>query len=358
MSVLPARMPRGRRSDARVPVRVGPLSARVSPRTVLVSALAVVLTSVVVVLALTAGDYPLSPGEVVAVLLGGGDAGARLVVIDLRLARVVLGLLAGAMLGVAGAIVQTTTRNGLASPDLLGVTAGAGAGAVAMLVLTGPGTVLATPVAALLGGLAAAALVALLLRYAGSTGLQVLLVGVGVSAFFGGLTSWLLLVASIDDLARANVWLTGSLGERGAAEATVLAVTLAVTAVVLVPLAARLPALELGRDVAAALGHRPARAEAGLLLCAVALTSATVAMVGPIGFVALVAPHLARMASGAPRASLVVSGLVGAAVVTASDLVARVAFAPLLLPTGAVTAAVGAPFLIWLLVLGRKGFTS
>lgn len=196
------------------------------------------------------------------------------------------------------------------------------------------------------------------LRLTGGTGLQVLLVGVGVSAFFGGLTSWLLLVASIDDLARANAWLTGSLNERGAAEARVLAVTLALTLLVLVPLAARLPALELGRDVASALGHRPGRSEAGLLLCAVALTSATVAMVDPIGFVALVAPHLARLASGAPRPPLLASGLMGAAVVTASDLVARVAFAPLLLPTGAVTAAVGAPFLIWLLVLARKALTS
>jgi iron complex transport system permease protein len=310
------------------------------------------------VLALAAGDYPVSPSEVVAALLGGGDRRTRLVVVDLRLSRVVLGLLAGAMLGLAGAIVQTTTRNGLASPDLLGVTAGAGAGAVAVLVVGGSGVLLRASAAALLGGLAAAALVAVLLRLAGGTGLQVLLVGVGVSAFFGGLTSWLLIMASIDDLARANAWLSGSLNERGATEASVLAVTLALTAVVLVPLASRLPALELGRDVAAALGHRPTRVEAGLLLAAVALTSATVAMVGPIGFVALVAPHLARLASGAPRPPLVASALVGAAVVTASDLVARVAFAPLLLPTGAVTAAVGAPFLIWLLVLARKGYSS
>lgn len=339
-------------------LRVGRISARVSPRTVLVATVSALIAGVVGVLALTVGDYPLSPADVVAGLLGGGDRATRLVVIDLRLSRVVLGLLAGAMLGLAGAVVQTTTRNGLASPDLLGVTAGAGAGAVAVLVLAGPGTLVGAPVAALLGGLAAAGLVAGLLRLTGGSGLQVLLVGVGVSAFFGGLTSWLLIVASIDDLARANAWLTGSLNERGAAEALVLAVTLMLTTVVLVPLAARLPGLELGRDVAAALGHRPGRSAAGLLLCAVALTSTTVAMVGPIGFVALVAPHLARMASGAPRPPLVASALVGAAVVTASDLVARVAFAPLLLPTGAVTAAVGAPFLIWLLVLARKGSTS
>lgn len=342
----------------RRPVRMGPVSARVSPRTVLVGIVAALSAALVGVLALTVGDYPLSPLDVVAALLGGGDRATRLVVIDLRLSRVVLGLLAGAMLGLAGAIVQTTTRNGLASPDLLGVTAGAGAGAVTVLVLTGPGNLVGAPVAALLGGLAAAALVASLLRVTGGTGLQVLLVGVGVSAFFGGLTSWLMIVASIDDLARANAWLTGSLNERGAAEALVLAVTLVVTTAVLLPLAARLPSLELGPDVAAALGHRPGRSTAGLLLCAVALTSTTVAMVGPIGFVALVAPHLARMASGAPRPPLVASALVGAGVVTASDLVARVAFAPLLLPTGAVTAAVGAPFLIWLLVLARKGYSS
>lgn len=342
----------------RVSVRVGPVSARVAPRTVLVACGAALAAGVVSVLALAAGDYPIAPADVVATLLGGGDRLTRMIVIDLRLARVLLGLVAGAMLGMAGAIVQTTTRNGLASPDLLGVTAGAGAGAVAVLVLPGIGGPVGTPAAALVGGLAAAALVALLLRLTSGTGLQVLLVGVGVSAFFGGLTSWLLIVASIDDLARANAWLTGSLNERGATEAIVLAVTLMLTTVVLLPLAARLPSLELGRDVAAALGHRPGRSEAGLLLCAVGLTSTTVAMVGPIGFVALVAPHLARMASGAPRPPLIASALVGAALVTASDLVARAAFAPLLLPTGAVTAAVGAPFLIWLLVLARKGYSS
>lgn len=339
-------------------VRLGPVSGRVAPRTLLVAGVALILAAAVAVAALGSGDYRIGPAAVLETLFGGGDRRTRLIVLDLRLARVVLGALTGILLGIAGAIVQTTTRNGLASPDLLGVSAGAGAGALTVLVIAPTGSALAAvgvPFAALLGGLAAAASVALLLRFSGGTGLQVLLIGVGVSAFFGGLTSWLMITASIDDLARANAWLAGSLNERGAAEAAVLAGALVLTTVFLVPLATRMPALELGPDVATALGHRTGRATAALLVCAVALTSVTVAMVGPIGFVALVAPHLARLACGTPRPPLAVAGLIGAALVLASDLAARRMFAPLLLPTGAVTAIVGAPFLIWLLISNRKG---
>ncbi|OYN95724.1 transporter permease [Enemella evansiae] len=339
-------------------VRLGPVSGRVAPRTLFVAGVALVVAAAVAVAALASGDLPIAPTAVLEALAGGGDRRTRLIVIDLRLARVVLGALTGVMLGLAGAIVQTTTRNGLASPDLLGVSAGAGAGALVVLVLAPAGSALAAvgvPFAALIGGLVAAATVALLLRFSGGSGLQVLLIGVGVSAFYGGLTSWLLITASIDDLARANAWLAGSLNERGAAEAVVLAAALLLVAVLLIPLATRLPALELGPDVATALGHRTGWASAGLLLCAVALTSVTVAMVGPIGFIALVAPHLARLACGTPRPPLAVTGLIGAALVLASDLAARRLFAPLLLPTGAVTAMVGAPFLIWLLISTRKG---
>ena len=327
----------------------------------IVSAIVVVALAVV---SLGVGDYPIASDRIVLTLLGGGDAQETLVVTRLRLPRLLLGLLVGAMLGVSGAIVQTTARNGLASPDLLGVTGGASAGAVAVIVLggaTGFSSLLhgvGTTAAALAGGLAAGATVAVVLRATRGGRLQTVLIGVGVSALFSGLTSWMIVEASIDDAERASAWLMGSLGGRGIEEVRLAACALAFVVVILVPLSARLSALHLGEDAAASLGHRVPRIRAGLLLSAVVLASIAAAVAGPIGFVALVAPHLARLASRASRAPLAVSALVGAALVTGSDVVARVVAAPLILPTGAVSAIVGAPFLIWLLIRERKGVGS
>jgi iron complex transport system permease protein len=363
-------------------LRVGPFSARWTPRSALVLGIAAAAVMVIAVVSLGVGDFRLSPARVVEILLGGGDRRDRLVIWQIRLPRTLLAIVVGAALALSGAIVQTTARNGLASPDLLGVTAGASAGAVAVIVLggtaaataastttgtgTGGGTGAATstlagvldlvgvPLAALIGGFAAAAIVALILRITGATGLRPLLVGVGISAFFGGLTSWMLIIASIDTAARANVWLTGTLTGRSWFEVATVATPVVLVGLVLVPFATRLPTIELGSDMASSLGVRVTRSTAGLLSLAVILAAVCASAVGPIGFIALVAPHLARLACNAPRPPLAATALIGAALLLASDLVARTAVAPILLPTGAVTALVGAPFLVWLLVRSRK----
>jgi iron complex transport system permease protein len=345
-------------------LRVGPFSARWTPRTALVLGIAAAAVMVIAVVSLGVGDFRLSPARVVEILLGGGDRRDRLVIWQIRLPRTLLAIVVGAALALSGAIVQTTARNGLASPDLLGVTAGASAGAVAVIVLGGTATATSTiagvlnlvgvPLAALIGGFAAAAIVALILRITGATGLRPLLVGVGISAFFGGLTSWMLIIASIDTAARANVWLTGTLTGRSWFEVATVAAPVVLVGLLLVPLATRLPTIELGSDMASSLGVRVTRSTAGLLSLAVILAAVCASAVGPIGFIALVAPHLARLACNAPRPPLAATALIGAALLLASDLVARTAVAPILLPTGAVTALVGAPFLVWLLVRSRK----
>ena len=344
----------------RTAIRLGPISIRWRGRIVLVSVIAAVLAIALAVIALGIGDFRATPARVIEVLLGGGERAERLVILNIRLPRIVIAIFVGACLAISGAIIQTTARNSLASPDLLGVTTGAGAGAVAVIVLGGGGEAvgilrtLGVPAAALIGGFAAAALVAILLRISGASGLRPILVGIGVSAFFGGLTSWMLIAASIDDAERATAWLTGSLGGRSWPEVTTVGIALALSVIVLVPLAARLPTLELGSDVAGSLGVRVPATTIALLAAAVVLAAVPASAVGPIGFVALVAPHLARLACATPRPPLVASALIGALLLLASDLVARVAFAPILLPTGAVTALVGAPFLVWLLVRSRK----
>lgn len=342
-------------------VRLGPLSVRWRPRHVVVVTGAAIATLAVAIVSVGVGDFSIAPGRVIEVLLHGGTRQEELIIEQIRLPRTLVGLVVGVALGVSGAIVQTTARNALASPDLLGVTAGASVGAVAVIVLGGDegrvsgllGSV-GIPAAAQIGGLVAALAVLLVVRRTGSAGLQPILVGVGVTALLGGLVSWMLVQAEIDDAARANIWLTGSLNGRSWDELWMLLVALAVAVALLPPLSARLPALELGTDVARGLGFSIVRSQAALLGVAVLLASATTAAAGPVAFVALVSPHVARMACGASRAPLVGSALVGALLVCASDLTARLLFAPIQLPVGAVTAVVGAPFLLWLLIRSRR----
>ena len=342
-------------------LRLGRVSASIRPRTAIVTAAAGVIALGLAIVSLGIGDFSLTPAQVLQVLLGAGTAREELIVTTLRLPRAALALVVGAALGVSGAIVQTTARNALASPDLLGITSGASAGAVAVIVLGGSGGQAAgllrsvgVPVAAVLGGLGAAAVVALILRVVDANGVQPLLVGVGVSAFFGGLVSWMMIAASIDDAARANVWLTGSLNNRSWPELTAAGLVTLAGLIALVPLAPRLATLSLGPETARSLGLRPLPVVTGLLVISVVMVSAATAVAGPVAFVALVAPHLARMASRSPTPSLLASATIGALVVVASDLVARTVLSPIILPVGAVTAAVGAPFLLWLLVRGRK----
>lgn len=343
-------------------IRVLGLSARLRPRHLIVIGVGSVLAALVAVISAGVGDYQMSPARVVAVLLGHGTPMEHLVISTIRLPRVLLGLVVGAALGVSGAIVQATARNALASPDLLGVTAGASVGAVLVLVVGGSGAAasgllrsVGVPVAALIGGTVAAGLVLLLLRRTGADGLRPLLVGIGVSAFLSGIVSWLMVVATIDDAARANIWLTGTLNGRSWPEVWSATAALAVIAVPLVVLAPRLLTLRLGTDVARGLGLATGPTQAMLLMAAVVLAGATTAVAGPIGFVALVVPHLARLATGSAGPPLAASAVIGALLLVCADLFARTAFAPIQIPTGAVTAFVGAPFLIWLLIRNRQG---
>ncbi|NQX11576.1 iron ABC transporter permease [Microbacteriaceae bacterium VKM Ac-2855] len=332
-------------------------------RTAVVSVVAAVAAAAVAIVSLGIGDLALSPVRVVEVLLGPTTRREELVVTGLRLPRAAIALVIGAALAVSGAVVQTVARNALASPDLLGVTGGASAGAVAVIVVGGSGGQAAgllrsvgVPVAALIGGLVAAAFVAVILRFVDASGVQPLLVGVGVSAFFGGLVSWMMIAASIDQAARANVWLTGSLNGRSWPELLAVSLVSAACLLALAPVARLLPTLALGPDIARSLGVRVLPTTTLLLVLAVLLVSIATAVAGPIAFVALVAPHLARMACRSARAPLTASAAVGALLVVASDLLARTILAPLILPVGAVTAAVGAPFLLWLLVRRRKDY--
>ncbi|TDC83592.1 iron ABC transporter permease [Micromonospora sp. KC606] len=291
-------------------------------------------------------DLPLS--DVAAALVTGGDDVTALVVHDLRLPRALVGLLVGAAFGVSGAIFQSLTRNPLASPDVIGVSAGAGTAATAGL-LIGAGSGLGLQTVALVGGLGSALLIYLLAWNGGTTGFRIVLVGIGVAALCGSVTTYLLLKAGVYQAQQALMWLTGSLNARGWEHVGPLVVGLAVLAPAVVVLAPWLRGLQLGDAPAQALGYPVQLARIALLAVAAALVSVGTAAAGPVAFVALVSPQIAVRLVGTPGPALVSSGLVGSAVVLFGDVLAREALPGTELPVGVVTGALGAPVLLWLL---------
>jgi iron complex transport system permease protein len=337
-------------------VRLGPASGRVDARAVAVCVVGIALLVFVSALSIGTGDFKIGVPDVLRVIAGGGDPAHQFIVNELRLPRVAVGLLVGLALGAAGAMTQTLARNPLASPDILGVTDGAAVGAVAVIVLGGTTGALATGLsavgvtaAAFVGALAATVAVYLLAWRGGVDGTRLVLVGIGVGAILSALVSWMLTRARIWDAQAAAVWLTGSINGRGWEQAEPLFWAL----VVLLPLALAagrtLRVMQLGDDSAQSLGVRLQRAQLAVLVIAVALTAFAVSAAGPIEFVAFVVPQIALRLAGASRPPILASAIYGALLVVSADLVARVVL-PVELPVGIVTSAVGAPYLIWILV--------
>ncbi|GAA3230547.1 iron chelate uptake ABC transporter family permease subunit [Pseudonocardia petroleophila] len=354
----PAKVP------GRPALRRGRFSVVWRPRTVLVLAVTALVLLLALVVNIGRGDFPISIGEVVAVLLGGGDRGQRFIVLDLRLPQSLTGALVGGALAVSGAITQAVARNPLASPDIIGITMGASATAVFVIVLGGGfgvvGGALAAaglPIAALIGGLLTAAVIYGLSWRRGIQGFRLVLVGIGINAMLLALVQWLLVVAEIYEAARATVWLTGSLNARGWEHVVPVGLALVVLVPAALVLAHALGALQFGDDTARGLGLRVDRARTWLLVVAVGLAAVATASAGPIAFVALVAPQIAQRLVGAARPPIAASMLVGAALTVLSDVIARTAL-PSPLPVGIVTAVVGAPYLLYLLARhGREART-
>lgn len=332
----------------------GGLSLRLRPRALLVGLAGTLLAVALAVLAVGAGDYPIAPADVLRVLAGGGSPAERFIVTELRLPRLVTALAVGAALGLAGAVFQSLTRNPLGSPDVLGVTSGAATGALVVVVLGGGSAALAGAAAA--GGLATGLLLYALAGRHGVGGHRLVLIGIGVTAILTGVNGWLLTRAPLMDAARAALWLTGSLDGRGWANALPVLGALAV----LLPavLLARAPALrllEMGDDSAAGLGVPVRRVRVVALGAAVLLVSVAAAAAGPVSFLALTAPHLARRLTRAPGPNLLPSAVVGAALLLAADQLAQHAVAGRQLPVGVVTGVLGGGYLAWLLAGERGG---
>jgi iron complex transport system permease protein len=316
---------------------------------------AVLLALMAAMLMLGKTIYPVS--DVVAVMLGEKVPGASFTVGSLRIPRMATGVLAGIAFGVAGSTFQTMLRNPLASPDVIGITSGASAAAVVCLVVLHWGAS-ATTIAALVVGIATAALIYLAARGGESTGGRLILIGIGIGAMLEAVVSYVIQRAADWDVATAMRWLTGSLN--GAKWDTLA--PLAVAVVVLVPLVLLLSrdlrALELGDASARALGVRVDRARLLLIVAAVALACFATATTGPIAFVAFLAGPIAARLVGPGTSLIVPAALTGAVLVLAADLIGQFAF-DIAFPVGVITGVLGAPYLLYLLIrTNRSGGSS
>ncbi|KKD08070.1 FecCD family ABC transporter permease [Streptomyces sp. WM6386] len=335
-------------------VRLGRMSFVWRPWIVSVTLLLATATFLLFCLSIGVGDFPIGLDRVIATILGRGEPVDEFVIMDLRMPRALAGLVVGIALGVSGAITQSIARNPLASPDVLGITSGASAVAVFLVTVSGGAATavvdsVGLSAAALAGGLGTGLLVYLLAWRRGIDGLRLILIGISVTAVMQAITTWLLATADIGDVARAQAWLVGSLDNRSWDEVWIaLWCTLGLLAVVSC-VAFQFKPMHFGDEIAAVLGVRYARVRAVLLLCAVLLAGVAVSAAGPVPFVALVAPQVAMRLTRCPTPPLVASGVVGALLLIGADLVARTAL-PVSLPVGVVTAAIGGPFLVYLLV--------
>ncbi|MEJ5913203.1 FecCD family ABC transporter permease [Pseudokineococcus sp. 1T1Z-3] len=329
-------------------VRAGRLQARVPVRTLLVTATLGGLTLALAVVGLGVGDVDLPPVQVLSALLGGGEDLTRLVVVEWRLPRVLAAVVFGAALGVSGGIFQSLTRNPLASPDVIGFAAGSYTGALLVVVTVGGGYALVAG-GALVGGVLTAAAVYLLAYRRGVAGFRLVVVGIGVSAMLGSLNTFLLLRADLEVALSAATWGAGTLSSTGWSQVLVGGATVLVLLVVVASRSGDLRQLELGDDAARATGVHAEPARLVLVVAGVALVAAVTAAAGPIAFVALAAPQIARRVMRTAGTTLVGAAAVGALVLLAADLVAQHVL-PTTLPVGVVTVVVGGAYLVWLLV--------
>ncbi len=311
---------------------------------------AIVLAVVVAVLALLAlglGDYPLSPRQVIAAIVSDQGFDTR-VVTQWRAPRVVAAIVFGAALGASGALFQTLTRNPLGSPDIIGFSTGAYTGAVITFTIIGTG-VLSVSVGALVGGLATAFVVYVLAWRGGVQGFRLIVVGIAVTAMLSGLNTFLLLKAQTEVAMAASIWGAGSLAEVGWGEVVSALIPLIVLGGLTAVLVGPLRQLELGDDTARAHGTGVERTRLAVLVVGVALIALVTAATGPIAFVALAAPQLARRLCRSAGIPLGASALMGALLLLGADQVAQHVI-PGTVPVGVVTVVIGGVYLIALLI--------
>ncbi|WP_062519722.1 FecCD family ABC transporter permease [Demequina silvatica] len=340
-------------------LRIGPLGITTHRRTFAVGVVLLAALAALLVFSLMQGQSDISILDSIKAAVGVSvGPPADFIVGQVRAPRALTAILVGAMLGVSGAILQSLTRNPLASPDFIGISMGAGAGAVMTIWLIGATSLWVTAAGAIVGALVTAALILALSWRRGIVPLRLILAGIGIGFVAQALSQYALTRMDVHDAGNALGWLVGSVTGRTWTHVTVCAVVLAVLLPVVLWNARALRTMEMGDDAARALGIPVGSARSILAVCSVLLAAGAVAVTGPIGFIALVAPAIALRLTRNAGVTLLPSALMGALLLLASDQVAQMMPATLQLPVGVFTAAVGAPYLMWLVWRASRGGPS
>ena len=336
--------PRRRAASMRLPL----LGTRLPRRELAVGAALLVAIVLLAVVALGTGDYPLSVPEVVAAMLAADGGFATTIVLEWRLPRVLVAIVFGGALALSGAVFQSLTRNPLGSPDIIGFATGSYTGALIVITLIGD-SYFSTAGGAIAGGLLSALVVYLLAYRRGVQGFRLIIVGIAVTAILHAVNTWLLLRAQVEVAMAASIWGAGSISLVAWDQALPAFVVIAALGVVLLALSGGLRQLELGDDAARAHGMRVEVSRLSLLVVGVALIAVVTASAGPIAFVALAAPQIARRLTGSAGLPLAASALTGALLLLAADFVAQ-HLLPTAVPVGMVTVVIGGLYLIGLLI--------
>lgn len=334
-----------------------PISFHLDRRVPVILIILTLVTIVAMVISVSYGEYPISALDVVKTLLGlpTSNRDYAFVINTLRLPRTIVAFLVGVGLAIAGTITQSITRNPLAAPEIIGINAGATLAAVSLLVLLPNAPVSLLPFAAFVGALTVALLIYLLAWQGGSSPIRLILIGIGFDLIVVALTDIMITFGEIDTVSQALVWLAGSVYGRTWSQVMALIPWIMIFGLMALLLTRELNTLNLGDEVARGLGSQVEWQRGLLLLTSVALAGASVATAGAVVFVGLMSPHLGRQLVGASHEGLLpVSAMIGGMLVVIADLLGRVLFAPLELPCGIITAAVGAPYFVYLLIQTRQ----
>ncbi|MBW9088845.1 iron chelate uptake ABC transporter family permease subunit [Rhizobium wenxiniae] len=331
----------------------GGLAVRLDGLSICIGLVLAALSIAVAALSLASGKYPVALVEVLAALAGQGDEQVRMIVVEWRLPRVVLAFLLGGALAMSGAIFQSLTRNSLGSPDIIGFSAGSYTGALVVILLLSGGYY-ETAVGALIGGIVTAMAVYLLAYRRGVQGFRLIVVGIGVAAMLSAFNAWMIREADLQVAMSAAIWGAGSLNGLGFEQLLPIAIVLCVVVPPTLILVRPMHQLEMGDDAARASGVNANRTRLLLMVLGVALTAIVTAAAGPISFIALAAPQIARRLTRTAGVGLIPSALTGGLLLLAADWAAQHAFA-VQLPVGVMTVSIGGLYFVWLLIReGRK----
>ncbi|BAQ63498.1 iron ABC transporter permease [Geminocystis sp. NIES-3709] len=314
-----------------------------------------ILSLIAITISISYGEYYISPVDVIKTLWGfDTSSDFQFIINTLRLPRTLTAWLVGIGLAIAGCIMQTITHNPLADPSIIGINAGAGLAAVLFIVVFPSLPIALLPFSAFIGGILVALAIYAVAWQGENSIIRLILVGIGFNFIVSAITNIITTFGEINNVSQALIWLTGSVYGKTITQVLILSPWILIFTLVTWIMSKELNSLHLGENLGRGLGLPVQKTQLTLLISTVALSSASVSIAGAVGFVGLIAPHIARFLVGNTHQGLIpVTGLVGGLLVVSADLLGRLLFTPLELPCGIITAIIGAPYFIFLLSKSR-----